>query len=76
MDRKLTSSSSSSSSSSGSTSSGRRLESIYSDDLAAIEDYFGKPMERKLKSMPTTAVHSPSPWPGRPWPVFQDNINF
>ncbi|KAJ8531689.1 hypothetical protein ON010_g14273 [Phytophthora cinnamomi] len=53
-----------------------RLESAFSSNFATLEKYFGSAMERKLKNLPTTALHSPSPWPGPAWPTFQDSINF
>ncbi|POM74987.1 Transglutaminase elicitor-like protein [Phytophthora palmivora] len=54
----------------------RKLEEVYGDDIADLEAYFGTPLERKLKNLPTSAVYTPSPWAGSKWPTYLDSINY
>jgi len=53
----------------------RQLEAKSNKDIAKLEAYFGTKMELNLKSLPTVAVHTPSPWAGPYWPTYQDGIN-
>ncbi|KAG2503013.1 hypothetical protein JM18_009652, partial [Phytophthora kernoviae] len=53
----------------------RRLEVNTNKDIAKLEAYFGTPMEKTLKNLPTSGVHTPSPWPAPYWPTYQDGIN-
>ncbi|ETI31644.1 hypothetical protein F443_21430 [Phytophthora nicotianae P1569] len=45
-------------------------------DTAKLEEYFGVKLETKLKNLPTSAIHHPSPWNGPSWLVYQDSINY
>ncbi|DBA05125.1 TPA: hypothetical protein N0F65_004975 [Lagenidium giganteum] len=57
---------------------GRRLESGTNSDIQKLEQYFGARMERNYKTigrMYSRASHTPVPWPGSYWPVYQDGIN-
>ncbi|POM57549.1 Hypothetical protein PHPALM_37919 [Phytophthora palmivora] len=56
--------------------SSRKLEEIYGDDIAELEAYFGTPLERKLKNLPTSAVYTQSPWAGSNWPTYLDSMNY
>ncbi|KAF4321161.1 hypothetical protein G195_005728, partial [Phytophthora kernoviae 00238/432] len=53
----------------------RQLETLTNKDIAKLEAYFGTPMEKTLKNLPTSGVHTPSPWPAPYWPTYQDGIN-
>ncbi|KAF1786922.1 Transglutaminase elicitor [Phytophthora cactorum] len=39
----------------------RKLEAVKGDDILKLEEFFGAKMERKLKNLPTSAIHHPSP---------------
>ncbi|ETO60305.1 hypothetical protein F444_21460 [Phytophthora nicotianae P1976] len=54
----------------------RKLEVIEGSDTAKLEEYFGVKLETKLKNLPTSAIHHPSPWNGPSWLVYQDSINY
>lgn len=54
----------------------RRLELHGTTDLARLELYFKKTMERDLTKLPTKAAIDPIPWPASYWPVYQDSLNY
>ncbi|KAG4037360.1 hypothetical protein PC123_g27074 [Phytophthora cactorum] len=58
------------------STSKRKLESIWNEDIAKLEEFFKTRMEMKLKKLPTSAVYKPSPWAGAAWQVYQDSINY
>ncbi|KAG6953012.1 hypothetical protein JG688_00013025, partial [Phytophthora aleatoria] len=54
----------------------RKLEVVKGDDILKLEEFFGVNMKRKLKNLPTSAIHDPSPWNGPSWLTYQDGINY
>ncbi|KAG7386059.1 hypothetical protein PHYPSEUDO_000727 [Phytophthora pseudosyringae] len=53
----------------------RRLEANANTDIAKLEAFYGTKMEMTLKDLPSSGVHTPSPWAGPYWPTYQDSIN-
>ncbi|GMF10251.1 unnamed protein product [Phytophthora lilii] len=55
---------------------GRKLEVDSNDDLMKLEKFFGTKMETQLENLPTSVVHTPTPWNTRLWLMYEDSFNF